>query len=259
MIGRRERIRTSGPYVPNVVLYQAELLSEPVRKGRPLASGGALIAMPPRPRNRPDRRYEHIVRAGFSRFAGGGPCRYTGPPAPVCGLLGRRQVVRHWILIPAFEGSIPSAPARPVLKHHQKGSPAARAGSRRSPLSQVHRTCSPAARAAPHPFRPSQTRPETPSEGLPGRSRWLAAFAAFAGPPDLPTRCAGRASPLPPQPDQSGVTANNPPQSTNLANPVFNGRASLAPLFHVGFQRVVANSPLITPSLEGPLEINGPV
>jgi hypothetical protein len=25
--------------------------------------------------------------------------------------LGRRQVVRHWILIPAFEGSIPSAPA----------------------------------------------------------------------------------------------------------------------------------------------------
>jgi hypothetical protein len=31
-IGRRERIRTSGPYVPNVVLYQAELLSEPVRE-----------------------------------------------------------------------------------------------------------------------------------------------------------------------------------------------------------------------------------
>ena len=27
MIGRRERIRTSGPHVPNVVLYQAELLS----------------------------------------------------------------------------------------------------------------------------------------------------------------------------------------------------------------------------------------
>ena len=51
--GRRERIRTSGPYVPNVVLYQAELLSEPVRKGAPLASGGALITMPPRPRNRP--------------------------------------------------------------------------------------------------------------------------------------------------------------------------------------------------------------
>jgi hypothetical protein len=25
--GRRERIRTSGPHVPNVVLYQAELLS----------------------------------------------------------------------------------------------------------------------------------------------------------------------------------------------------------------------------------------
>lgn len=26
LIGRGERIRTSGPYVPNVVLYQAELL-----------------------------------------------------------------------------------------------------------------------------------------------------------------------------------------------------------------------------------------
>ena len=34
-IGRRERIRTSGPYVPNVVLYQAELLSEPVRRDTP--------------------------------------------------------------------------------------------------------------------------------------------------------------------------------------------------------------------------------
>src|SRR5215475_7112083 len=34
-IGRRERIRTSGPYVPNVVLYQAELLSEPVPRGGP--------------------------------------------------------------------------------------------------------------------------------------------------------------------------------------------------------------------------------
>ena len=26
--GREERIRTSGPYVPNVVLYQAELLPD---------------------------------------------------------------------------------------------------------------------------------------------------------------------------------------------------------------------------------------
>ena len=112
-IGRRERIRTSGPYVPNVVLYQAELLSEPVRRDMPLASGGALIAMPPRPRNRPEGPCEHIVRPGFSRFAGAGAYRYTRPPAPVSGLLGRRQVVRHWILIPAFEGSIPSAPAKP--------------------------------------------------------------------------------------------------------------------------------------------------
>jgi hypothetical protein len=37
--GRRERIRTSGPHVPNVVLYQAELLSE--FTGRPpLYRGG---------------------------------------------------------------------------------------------------------------------------------------------------------------------------------------------------------------------------
>ncbi len=28
LVGRSERIRTSGPYVPNVVLYQAELHSE---------------------------------------------------------------------------------------------------------------------------------------------------------------------------------------------------------------------------------------
>src|SRR5215831_1859005 len=32
--GRRERIRTSGPYVPNVVLYQAELLSDTSRERR---------------------------------------------------------------------------------------------------------------------------------------------------------------------------------------------------------------------------------
>lgn len=61
MNGRRERIRTSGPYVPNVVLYQAELLSEPVRKGIPLASGGALIAMPPRPRNRSKKRARPVI------------------------------------------------------------------------------------------------------------------------------------------------------------------------------------------------------
>ena len=52
MNGRRERIRTSGPYVPNVVLYQAELLSVTICEGEPLASGGALITMPPAPRNR---------------------------------------------------------------------------------------------------------------------------------------------------------------------------------------------------------------
>src|SRR5882757_7110699 len=83
-IGRRERIRTSGPYVPNVVLYQAELLSEPVRWDRPLASGGALITMPPRPRNRPPKPWQggnlaglRPGAAGFIRVRAGGPV-----PAP---------------------------------------------------------------------------------------------------------------------------------------------------------------------------------
>lgn len=43
-IGRGERIRTSGPYVPNVVLYQAELLPGGggyTRSARPLQHGGA--------------------------------------------------------------------------------------------------------------------------------------------------------------------------------------------------------------------------
>ena len=112
--GRRERIRTSGPYVPNVVLYQAELLSEPVRKGLPLTSGVELITMPPQPRNRPLRPCLnvilgcHLARAG--RVCGGARLALYGVR-----LLGRRQVVRHWILIPAFEGSIPSAPASQSL------------------------------------------------------------------------------------------------------------------------------------------------
>ena len=74
--GRRERIRTSGPYVPNVVLYQAELLSEPVREEGPLASGGALITMPPRPRNRTRNPWPD---GHFALFAAGAGWLYTGP------------------------------------------------------------------------------------------------------------------------------------------------------------------------------------
>ena len=112
-VGRRERIRTSGPYVPNVVLYQAELLSEPVQKGIPLASGGALITMPPRPRNRGQGRPQDLGPAAFWAVCGAARLALYGsaPVHPVTTQLGRRQVVRHWILIPAFEGSIPSAPA----------------------------------------------------------------------------------------------------------------------------------------------------
>ena len=78
-IGRRERIRTSGPYVPNVVLYQAELLSEPVAKGVPLASGGALITMPPSPRNSQKGAGKALSRPPFKRFAGRAGWLYTEP------------------------------------------------------------------------------------------------------------------------------------------------------------------------------------
>ena len=76
-IGRRERIRTSGPYVPNVVLYQAELLSEPVRVVCPFASGGALITMAPCPRN---RTASLSGRGLFSRFADWPGSLYTKAP-----------------------------------------------------------------------------------------------------------------------------------------------------------------------------------
>ena len=110
--GRRERIRTSGPYVPNVVLYQAELLSDkpnglswPVSRERPYSD--ALWG--PQPAKITgflggSRRFFGI----FAALKGVGPL-YMVPARTTA--LGRRQVVRHWILIPAFEGSIPSAPA----------------------------------------------------------------------------------------------------------------------------------------------------
>jgi hypothetical protein len=114
--GRRERIRTSGPYVPNVVLYQAELLSDKPNGLYGLSRGSALIAMPPRPRNQAELpRFRGIPGWIFGIFAalkGRGPL-YMVPARTTA--LGRRQVVRHWILIPAFEGSIPSAPATQSL------------------------------------------------------------------------------------------------------------------------------------------------
>jgi hypothetical protein len=77
-IGRRERIRTSGPYVPNVVLYQAELLSEPVAGGLFLASGGALITMPPPGRNRAERLWRQGL---FSRLPWPGLAVIRSPAA----------------------------------------------------------------------------------------------------------------------------------------------------------------------------------
>ena len=70
--GRRERIRTSGPYVPNVVLYQAELLSDiqpwPLRNAAGGGGGSALIAMRPTPRN----RAETLVRTAILPVCGPG-------------------------------------------------------------------------------------------------------------------------------------------------------------------------------------------
>jgi hypothetical protein len=200
-IGRRERIRTSGPYVPNVVLYQAELLSEPVRKGEPLPSGGALITMPPCPRNRPCSRMQQLGRPailGFARpICGRARLALYGSAPGVTPLpLGRRQAVRLWILIPAFEGSIPSAPASSFPKTFM-GDPrpvACAPGVRRAkrstgPLSNARRT----------PSAPASSFPKT-FMGIPGPSHALRAFAAQSGPPD---RFQMRAEPLPPQPVHS--------------------------------------------------------
>jgi hypothetical protein len=93
--GRRERIRTSGPHVPNVVLYQAELLSGPLgRRSYRGGTGGP----------QPVRALKGLMRLSMVR----------APARVAPGLLGRSQAVRHRILIPACEGSNPSAPATPL-------------------------------------------------------------------------------------------------------------------------------------------------
>ena len=75
--------------------------------------------MPPRPRN----RAESLGRTAILPVCGRARLALYGS-APGAGLLGRRQVVRHWILIPAFEGSIPSAPASFFFHQPRSGSPA---------------------------------------------------------------------------------------------------------------------------------------
>ena len=44
--GRGERIRTSGPYVPNVVLYQAELLPDSAGRALPGRAAGLYALRP---------------------------------------------------------------------------------------------------------------------------------------------------------------------------------------------------------------------
>ena len=130
------------------MLYQAELLSDTSCDGRPRLGRRPYndAPRPPQPGKNP-RADGHLagLRAGRAGLYG-------------AALLGRRQVVRHRILIPAFGGSIPPAPASFSLAIGEEGSPAARFCSRRSSLSQVHRTCSRASPAAPHPSRASLTR-----------------------------------------------------------------------------------------------------
>jgi hypothetical protein len=79
VIGRRERIRTSGPYVPNVVLYQAELLSEPVRGNTPRLGRRPYNDAPPPPQ--PAKKGSGV--RSFWRFAGRPGWLYTGR-ARVC-------------------------------------------------------------------------------------------------------------------------------------------------------------------------------
>ena len=114
--GRRERIGTSGPYVPNVVLYQAELLSDYAgRPSQPVSRERPYSDAPWAPQPTKSASISGHSRGAFRHFR-----RVESPSPPLYGpglttALGRRQVVRHWILIPAFEGSIPSAPASQSL------------------------------------------------------------------------------------------------------------------------------------------------
>jgi hypothetical protein len=64
MIGRSERIRTSGPCVPNTVLYQAELHSEADHERRAAIAGGA------KPRKR-------AAKAALGGSGVAKPCNYV--------------------------------------------------------------------------------------------------------------------------------------------------------------------------------------
>ena len=62
--GRRERIRTSGPYVPNVVLYQAELHSV-LKRGAFIALCRASGKTPSMPAN--DAKVDELDKGRFLR------------------------------------------------------------------------------------------------------------------------------------------------------------------------------------------------
>ena len=102
MIGRSRVIRTLDPLLPKQVRYQAALYSGMVRQAETLAMRRVITAVPLR-----FKRFR-------SRFFRASPIiakrrQTVYEPRQ----LGRRQVVRHRFLVPAFLGSNPSAPANP--------------------------------------------------------------------------------------------------------------------------------------------------
>src|SRR3546814_15300786 len=100
-MGRGERIRTSGPYVPNVVLYQAELL--------PGAAG--VIAAPKRHCNAGDTLWRRCRRPTCDRRPpvaarrGGGSRRAKGDGAAA---KAQRRLVTHLQTSPAAYSHAPS-------------------------------------------------------------------------------------------------------------------------------------------------------
>lgn len=130
--------------------------------------------MPPGGRNRAATGQKPVPKAlvdrGFCRFAVVDSCRYTGRrhrSAWLAGMVGRRQVVRHWILIPAFGGSIPPAPASSnfgTARRDPRPLACARGVTRSCGSTGPARAL---ARAARHPSGPSQPKFRQPLGGIP--------------------------------------------------------------------------------------------
>gem|GEM_PF-3107084 len=115
VIGRSERIRTSGPCLPKTVLYQAELHSDQ----NPSCHSTAVA--------RGERPYNGMIQARQAglKLVWNGALNLPGEAIMVRHLardgprlipailtqMGRSQVVRQRFLVSPFAGSIPAAPA----------------------------------------------------------------------------------------------------------------------------------------------------